>query len=39
VSEKLNGLEAFHPERMASRVLAWAMYCRCSKKRSAESIK
>ena len=23
--EKLDGLELFHPDRMASRILAWAM--------------
>jgi signal recognition particle subunit SRP54 len=28
IGEKLTGLEAFHPERMASRILAWAMCCR-----------
>ena len=31
--EKLDGLELFHPERLSSRILGWAMSSRSSKKR------
>ncbi len=39
VSEKLDGLEAFDPSRMANRVLAWATSWRWWKKRARASTK
>ena len=34
IGEKLDGLEAFHPERMAAASSAWATSCRWSRRRT-----